>query len=63
MGREYQRTPTHEWALLFPCKQVAAEKGTPIDVCRTLRVVPLFETLEDLDNGGPVMTRLLSLPW
>ncbi|KAJ9505432.1 hypothetical protein QJQ45_009474, partial [Haematococcus lacustris] len=30
---------------------------------RTLRVVPLFETLEDLDAGGPIMRRLLALPW
>ncbi|GFH28311.1 uncharacterized protein HaLaN_26785 [Haematococcus lacustris] len=29
----------------------------------TLRVVPLFETLEDLDAGGPIMRRLLALPW
>lgn len=28
-----------------------------------LRVVPLFETLADLDAAGAVMTRLLSLPW
>lgn len=28
-----------------------------------LRVVPLFETLTDLDAGGAVMDRLLSLPW
>ena len=28
-----------------------------------LRVVPLFETLADLDVGGAVMKRLLSLPW
>ena len=28
-----------------------------------LRVVPLFETLDDLDAAGAVMTRLLSLPW
>ncbi|MBC3484320.1 phosphoenolpyruvate carboxylase [Pseudomonas sp. SWRI50] len=29
---------------------------------RPMRVVPLFETLADLDNAGPVMQRLLSLP-
>ena len=29
---------------------------------RPMRVVPLFETLADLDNAGPVMGRLLSLP-
>ncbi|MBF8747353.1 phosphoenolpyruvate carboxylase [Pseudomonas monteilii] len=29
---------------------------------RPMRVVPLFETLADLDNAGPVMERLLSLP-
>ena len=29
---------------------------------RPMRVVPLFETLTDLDNAGPVMQRLLGLP-
>ncbi|MCY1403218.1 Phosphoenolpyruvate carboxylase [compost metagenome] len=29
---------------------------------RPMRVVPLFETLADLDNAGPVMERLLQLP-
>jgi len=43
--------------------QVAAERGMTPDLNRTLRVVPLFETLDDLDQGGPVMQRLLSLPW
>jgi phosphoenolpyruvate carboxylase len=28
-----------------------------------LRVVPLFETLTDLDAAGGVMTRLMQLPW
>jgi phosphoenolpyruvate carboxylase len=31
-------------------------------VMRPMRVVPLFETLADLDNAGPVMERLLLLP-
>ena len=31
-------------------------------VQRPMRVVPLFETLADLDNAGPVMQRLLGLP-
>ncbi len=43
--------------------QVAGEEGRTLDKYSTLRVVPLFETLEDLDNGGPVMTTLFSLPW
>ena len=29
---------------------------------RAMRVVPLFETLEDLNNAGPSIERLLSLP-
>ncbi|AYC32022.1 phosphoenolpyruvate carboxylase [Pseudomonas cavernae] len=29
---------------------------------RPMRVVPLFETLDDLDNAGPVIDRLLGLP-
>jgi phosphoenolpyruvate carboxylase len=28
-----------------------------------LRVVPLFETLNDLEHAGAVMTRLLDIPW
>ncbi|BAQ72845.1 MULTISPECIES: phosphoenolpyruvate carboxylase [unclassified Pseudomonas] len=31
-------------------------------VLRPMRVVPLFETLADLDNAGPVMEKLLHLP-
>jgi phosphoenolpyruvate carboxylase len=31
-------------------------------VQRPMRVVPLFETLADLDNSGPVMEKLLLLP-
>ncbi|MDD2053914.1 phosphoenolpyruvate carboxylase [Pseudomonas putida] len=31
-------------------------------VLRPMRVVPLFETLADLDNAGPVIQRLLLLP-
>ncbi|MGE8150825.1 phosphoenolpyruvate carboxylase [Pseudomonas vancouverensis] len=31
-------------------------------VLRPMRVVPLFETLADLDNAGPVMETLLQLP-
>ncbi|KIQ58124.1 MULTISPECIES: phosphoenolpyruvate carboxylase [Pseudomonas] len=31
-------------------------------VLRPMRVVPLFETLADLDNAGPVIERLLRLP-
>ena len=28
-----------------------------------LRVVPLFETLDDLDNAGAALKRLIQLPW
>ncbi|EIE23489.1 putative phosphoenolpyruvate carboxylase [Coccomyxa subellipsoidea C-169] len=28
-----------------------------------LRVVPLFETLDDLDNAGAALKRLINLPW
>lgn len=27
------------------------------------RVVPLFETADDLRNGGPTMRKLFSIPW
>lgn len=37
--------------------QLQAEYPAP------LRVVPLFETLDDLDGAGDVMKSLLSLPW
>ena len=33
-----------------------------VGLTRSMRVVPLFETLADLDNAGPVMERLLGLP-
>lgn len=33
-------------------------KGPP-----TLRVVPLFETLEDLQNAPSILERLFSIPW
>jgi phosphoenolpyruvate carboxylase len=32
-------------------------------VSQPLRVVPLFETLADLDRAGAVMARLLDIPW
>jgi len=42
---------------------VAAQRGTAPDLHSTLRVAPLFETLEDLENSGPVMQKLLSNSW
>lgn len=32
-------------------------------VTRPMRVVPLFETLDDLDNAGDTMSALLSIPF
>jgi phosphoenolpyruvate carboxylase len=32
-------------------------------LAQPLRVVPLFETLADLDNAGPVVGKLLDIPW
>ncbi len=32
-------------------------------IAEPLRVVPLFETLEDLENCGSTMERLFSIPW
>jgi len=43
--------------------QVAAETGLPPDSSRSLRVVPLFETLDDLDASGDVMTTLFGNEW
>lgn len=43
--------------------QVCATTGRPpaLDAC--LRVVPLFETLDDLDASEAVMTTLFANPW
>lgn len=43
--------------------QVAAETGRAPDHTNSLRVVPLFETLGDLDASGEVMTRLFNNRW
>ena len=40
---------------------VYLQKETKIE--KKLRVVPLFETLEDLKNAKSIMTKLFSLPW
>ncbi|WIA29268.1 hypothetical protein OEZ86_011776 [Tetradesmus obliquus] len=42
---------------------VAAETGKVPDHTNSLRVVPLFETLDDLDASGEVMARLFSNRW
>eukprot|EP00882_Tetradesmus_deserticola_P002991 GHRQ01003176.1.p1 GENE.GHRQ01003176.1~~GHRQ01003176.1.p1 ORF type:complete len:1130 (+),score=552.97 GHRQ01003176.1:118-3507(+) len=42
---------------------VAAETGMVPDHTNSLRVVPLFETLADLDASGDVMTRLFNNRW
>ena len=42
---------------------VAAETGQPPDHSNSLRVVPLFETLSDLNGAGAVMSTLLSNEW
>jgi len=43
--------------------QVAAETGSAPNHTNSLRVVPLFETLADLDASGEVMRRLFANPW
>lgn len=43
--------------------QVRAEVGFAPDEQGGLRVVPLFETLEDLQAAEAVMTTLFSNPW
>lgn len=42
---------------------MAAETGKAPDHCNSLRVVPLFETLDDLDASGSVMDTLFRNPW
>ncbi|KAF8073001.1 Ppc2 [Scenedesmus sp. PABB004] len=42
---------------------VAAETGKAPDHANSLRVVPLFETLGDLDASAGVMRRLFDNPW
>lgn len=34
----------------------------PMDACIDVNLVPLFETIADLENAGPVMDKLFSLP-
>lgn len=46
-----------------PLLQVAAETGKAPDHTNSLRVVPLFETLGDLDASGEVMSRLFNNRW
>lgn len=41
---------------------VAGELGVEPDHMQSLRVAPLFETLDDLDRAGKVMDRLLNVP-
>ncbi|EFJ52200.1 hypothetical protein VOLCADRAFT_56464 [Volvox carteri f. nagariensis] len=43
--------------------QVCAELSRTPDESASLRVVPLFETLEDLEAAGDIVTRLLTNPW
>ncbi|GIL72820.1 hypothetical protein Vretimale_4503 [Volvox reticuliferus] len=43
--------------------QVCAELGRTPDESASLRVVPLFETLEDLEAAGDIVTRLFTNPW
>lgn len=42
---------------------LAMERGQSPDTMKSLRVVPLFETLADLDRAPETMGRLLGLPW
>jgi phosphoenolpyruvate carboxylase len=55
-----QQKPDWVRAMLL---QVAAETGSVPNHNMSLRVVPLFETLDDLDASGDVMARLFSNPW
>ncbi|GIL43148.1 hypothetical protein Vafri_973 [Volvox africanus] len=43
--------------------QVCAELGRTPDESASLRVVPLFETLEDLEAAGDIVTKLFTNPW
>ena len=40
---------------------LAVERGQTMDHCRSLRVVPLFETLDDLDRAPATLHKLFSL--
>jgi phosphoenolpyruvate carboxylase len=48
---------------LRPPLQVASEQGGLPDHGSSLRVVPLFETLDDLDASESVMQQLLENEW
>ena len=43
--------------------KVAGENDEEYSESTQLRVVPLFETLSDLENGPKVIDKLLNLPW
>ena len=49
------------------CLQSAADKTSSRNQAQpramTQRVVPLFETLDDLNNAGATLKRLLDTPW
>lgn len=52
----------------FSSLQPSSDKLTEVDgdtstEWKPLRVVPLFETLDDLDASSDIMKRLLSMPW
>ena len=46
------------------CLQVAGESGRELDQEQLdVRVVPLLETLKDLQNAAVVLSDLLAVPW
>ncbi len=49
------------------CLQSAADKTSSLNQAQPnqlhQRVVPLFETLDDLNNAGATLARLLNTPW
>lgn len=56
------------WLSVLPmCLQSAADKTSSHNQAQPhqlhQRVVPLFETLDDLNNAGATLARLLNTPW
>jgi phosphoenolpyruvate carboxylase len=58
-ARGAEAAPPPAWAP----SAAAAARALDAEAKLPLRVVPLFETLDDLEAAGGVMRRLLALPW
>jgi phosphoenolpyruvate carboxylase len=51
------------WAHRLPDAGAAGNRTPPVPVGPPMRVVPLFETLADLEHAGDTVRALLGIPW